>query len=124
MDRKRWWTLNINERVIQAVSSIVPICVPNFYDGGEAEYVEFEIDSSLDWFWDDAAHCVRHDVTLRWYMPLEQNVIEGKFSLLDLLTDAGFYLNSIDDISDDVTQGYEYDLQYWDPLDSWAEALE
>lgn len=108
--------MNINEKLIKAVSTVIPICVPNFSPGSEDEYAEFEVDAEPDWYFDGVPHALRYDITLRWYMPVDVNPAAKKDALRDALSSAEFLLQQVEDLSDNLTQGYEYTLRYWDPV--------
>lgn len=110
--------MNINEKVIAAVKQVIPVCVPNFYDGDKDEYAEFEVDTYPDWYTDDAAQALRYDILLRVYAPRRKNTIALRSKLLQVLSDAGFTLQFVDDTSDDLSQCYEYYLKLWTTADS------
>lgn len=108
--------MTINARLIQAVAPIVPICVPNFYGGDKPEYTEFNISTEPSFFADDKPTLLLHTVYLRWYLPVSENAQAKKSQLEKALCGAGFDIQYIADIGDEISQGYEFRMEYAEVL--------
>ena len=108
--------MTINERIIQTVTPVIPVCVPDFYDPNQAEAAEALCVSGyteeFDFFADNQPLQLRYDIVLQWAMPLKKNALASKENLQKALLDAGFTIVNVVNVSDDVFQAYEFSLQY------------
>ena len=78
--------MSINETIIQAVTPIVPVCVPDVYrpDAGETPaeiYCVFNYTESPDVFGDDEPQAIRDLIQLHLYLPLGQTPLRLKRQL-------------------------------------------
>ena len=108
--------MTINERIIQAVTPVVPVCVPDFYDPNQndaaEEFCVFSYSEEADFFADNRPLILRYEIVLQWAMPLKKNALTSKENLQKALLDAGFTIIDVVNVSDDVFQAYEFSLQY------------
>lgn len=61
----------MEEKIINAVTSIVAVCVSGIYEGDEAEYCEVNMDEVPTAHGDDVPHAIRYLVQLHYYFPTE-----------------------------------------------------
>ena len=108
--------MTINERIIQAVTPVVPACVPDFYNPNQndaaKEFCVFSYSEEPDFFADNRPLQLRYDIVLQWAMSLKKNALASKVNLQKALLDAGFTIIDVVNVSDDVFQAYEFLLQY------------
>lgn len=108
--------MTINERIIQAVNSVVPVCEPDFYDPNQNdaadEFCIFSYSEEPDFFADNKPMLLRYDIVLQWVMPLKKNALIKKARLQKSLLDAGLTIVDAVNVSDDIFQAYEFSLQY------------
>lgn len=111
--------MNVNEVIIQAVTPIVPVCVPDIYrpDAGEkpAEvYCVFNYTESPDVFGDDEPQAIRYLIQLHLYLPLRQTPIRMKRQLRRAMLDAGFIVGDFINASDEEAQHYALECRWMD----------
>ena len=111
--------MNVNEVIIQAVTPIVPVCVPDIYrpDAGEkpAEvYCEFNYTESPDVFGDDEPQAILYLIQLHLYLPLGQTPIRMKRQLRRAMLDAGFIVGDFINASDEEAQHYALECRWMD----------
>lgn len=114
--------MTINERIIQAVTQVVPVCVPGFYapDAGEQAatvYCTFNYTETPDSFGDDAPGAVRYLCQIHLYAPWtpaageSNNTLAMRKALRRALTAAGFTAPSVTDASDEDGQHYVFECE-------------
>lgn len=59
----------VAERLREAVLTVVPVCVPNAYDGAEQVYCTFSIDDYPEMEGDNSPSLMRHTVQLHLHCP-------------------------------------------------------
>lgn len=109
--------MSLNETLIRAVRPIVPVCVPDDYDGEEEEYCVFSATELGDCFGDDGPTAIRFLVSLHYYLPRGRNPIAKKKQLARALSGAGFTWPSITNASDGNGQHYVFECE-------WAEGAD
>ena len=87
--------MSINETIIQAVTPIVPVCVP-------------------DVFGDDEPQAIRYLIQLHLYLPLGQTPIRLKRQLRRAMLDAGLAVGDYTNASDLEGQHYVLECQALD----------
>lgn len=111
--------MTINEVMIQAVTPIVPVCVPDEYApavGEEAAeiYCVFDYTETPDSFGDDRPQAVRYVGMLHLYLPSGENPLKLKRQLREALLDAGFAVGDTTNASDADGQHYAMDFEWAD----------
>lgn len=69
--------MTLGERIEEAVTPIVPICVPKQYGGESMEYCTYNYTETPDQFGDDAPEIVRCSVQVHWLFPWTPGVSEA-----------------------------------------------
>ena len=113
--------MNINERIIQAVTPVVSVCVPGTYtpNVGEesATYCTFNYTEMPDDFGDDAPGAVRYLCQLHLYAPWKtaagesNNMLAVRKALRQNLFGAGFTYPSVEDASDSDYQHFTFEFE-------------
>lgn len=113
--------MTMNEQIIQAVTPVVPTCVPEPYqpDEGEAasEYCTFSYTETPDNFGDDDAGAIRCLIRLNYYAPLigadgkSNNTLATRKALRRAIAAAGFTHPSVEPLTDEVGQRYEFEFE-------------
>ena len=104
--------MSINETIIQAVTPIVPVCVPDAYrpDAGETPaevYCTFNYSEMPEGIGDNAAHLTRALVQVHYYAPLRKSTIKTRHALRDAIAAVdNFTLPSIENATDETGQHY------------------
>lgn len=111
--------MNVNEVIIQAVTPIVPVCVPDLYrpDAGEeaAEvYCVFNYTESPGVFGDDEPQAVNYATQLHLYLPTGRTPIQLKRRLRRAMLDAGFIVGDFTNASDEEAQHYVLECRWMD----------
>lgn len=113
--------MSINERIIAAVTPIVPTCVPGVYVPGvgqeNAVYCTFNYSENPDSFGDDAPEAMRYLCQLHFYAPqrsadgMSNNTLATRKALRRAIFAAGFTYPSAEDASDEEYQHYVLEFQ-------------
>lgn len=111
--------MSINETIIQAVTPIVPVCVPDVYrpDAGETPaevYCTFSYTEKPDLFSDNLPLAIVYQAQLHLYLPLGKNPIALKRGIRGALLAAGCAVSSFDNYTDLDGQHYVLDFEYSD----------
>ena len=106
----------INQRIIEAVLPVVPVCVPDVYDPDPAEtpadkYCIFNYTEMPDDFGDDAPGAMRYLCQLHYYAPLGVNTISTRKELRRALHGAGFTYPSVDNATDGESQHFVFEFE-------------
>lgn len=109
--------MSLNERIISTVTPVVPICVPDFYDGDSPEYCTFHYFERPDEFADDIPSSIRYSVQLHFFTPIGNNPEQRKKDLKKTLFRNGFSYPSITNASDDQYQHYVLECEYVEEVD-------
>ena len=112
--------MSINETIIQAVTPIVPVCVPDVYrpDAGETPaevYCVFNYTETSTLFGDDEPQAILYLVQLHLYLPLGRTPIQIKRQLRRAMLDAGMIVGDFTNASDLEGQHYLLECQALDP---------
>lgn len=116
--------MSINERIIQAVTSVVLVCVPEPYEpnSGEAasEYCTFAYSETPDSFGDDGPEVIRYLIRVIYHAPLRgssgetNNTMAIRKALRQAIFAAGFTYPSVDNLTDEVGQRFVYEFEGFD----------
>lgn len=113
--------MTINERIIQAVTPVVSVCVPDLYDPNQDnaadEFCVFSYTETPDFFADNTLLINRYSISIVWAMPLKRQSMQKKKDLTDALMSAGFDVLGVYNVSDEDFQQYEFELEYTDFLE-------
>lgn len=119
--------MTLNEAIITAVSPIIPVCVPDFYETGAGEsaaqhYCTFNYDEQPAGFGDDRARTTRTLVQVHYFAPRRVATLKTRQRLRDALAAvAAFTTPGIENASD--IEGQHYVLEFeavgkWDADDA------
>ena len=105
-----------DERIVAAVTPIVPICEPDEYtpESGEVvaeEYCTYNVDSIPIVFGDDGTRYTRELVQVHWYLPLGRRPTEKRLELCRALQAAGFTYPSVQNASDRDGQHWVFECE-------------
>lgn len=103
--------MSINSRIVDAVTPIVPVCVPAGYDGAAEIYTTFNINSIPMGFGDGKPRCLRCMVQLHAFFPEGYSSLKTRRSLARAILAAGFTYPTEEDASDDVGQHYVLEFE-------------
>lgn len=103
--------MSINERIITAVTPVVAVCEPNYYEGEEEVYCTFNVTENPVAFGDNAPHAIQYLPQLHYYLPLKQNSLATRRALCRAIRDAGFTYPSVTDASDESGQHYVFEFE-------------
>ena len=109
--------MSINEIIIGAVSPIVPVCVPDLYDGESQEYCTFDYSTIGIHFGDDGPEALRYLVSLHWFLPLGENPMAKRKQLCRALHGAGLTWPEVTPAGDGTCQHYVFECE-------WAEGVD
>lgn len=108
--------MSINPIIKAAVEPLVPVCVPNTYNGDSPEYTTFSSLEIPDGFGDDAPQAIRHLVTLHYVCPPDHNPLETLRGLCCGLYRSGCTYPTTTNVSDDEVQDYILECEYMEGL--------
>lgn len=103
--------MNLDERVREAVTPIVPICLPMDDDSEEPEYIAFSYSERGGAFGDDTADVLLYELSLHWYLPKGVNPNRKKRLLRDALEGIGFTTPEILNASDEDGQHFVFECR-------------
>lgn len=111
--------MSINEALIQAVTPVVPVCVPDLYrpDAGTipAEvYCTFTYTEAPELFGDDDPEAIRYLAQLHLYLPLGRSPLTLKRQLRRALLDIGCTAGDFLNLTDLEGQHYVLEFEYLD----------
>lgn len=110
--------MTMNERIIQAVKPVVPVCVPDLYDPNQNEAAEefcvFSYDAEWTFYADNSPMYTEYSGSLNWALPLKKASLVKKANLQRTLERAGFDLQGIYNTSTEEFQMYEFQWSYTD----------
>lgn len=109
--------MSMNEKLIQAIKPIVPVCEPDGYDGEADEYCVFSATELGACFGDDRPTAICFLVSLHYYLPRGCNPIAKKKQIAQALSGADFTWPSITNASDEAGQHYVFECE-------WAEGAD
>lgn len=105
---------NINERIKEAVTPIVPECAADFYEGDAAEYCTFNYEEIPEGHGDNQPHAIRYLIQLHYYLPLrpvKKSPMRTKRELARAILAAGFTYPEITNASDGKDQHYVFEFE-------------
>lgn len=98
--------MTINERIREAVLPIVPVCVPDLYDGEAQEYCTFNYTEIPDGHGDNRPHAIRYLVQLHYFLPPGETPLQKKRELCRALLEADMTYPTVENASDELSQHY------------------
>lgn len=104
--------MTVAERIMAAVTPVVPECEPDVYYGDAAEYCTFNADETHTLYADDKPQVIVHLVQVHWFLPLGVNPETKKRQIARSLTDLGFSSPDITNASDKDGQHYVFECEY------------
>lgn len=112
----------INERIINAVASVVPVCVPDEFKstvGGEvSEYCTFNYTEVPESFGDGEPGAIRYLCYIHYYVPLRsgmnENTLAKRKALRRALFSAGFTYPEVTNASDGEDQHFVFECEAFD----------
>lgn len=94
----------MEEKIINAVTPIVEVCVSTLYDGDAAEYCEISAEEVPTAHGDDVPHAIRYLVQLHYYFPaVGHNPNARKKALRRALGELGGTYPTVTNASDEVS---------------------
>lgn len=90
---------------------IVPVVVPDSYEGEESEYIEYSMTDIPVFFGDNEPEFIRHLITIKWYAPNGGNPNQKKKQICRAIRDAGMVYPKITDLSDDVGRCFAFETE-------------
>ena len=102
--------MTVNQQIIDTVTPVVPICVPDLYDGESEEYCTFQYSELPAAFGDDTAQAVRCLVMLHYFAPRKKNTIATRLALRRALV-AVFTAPGVENASDELCQHYVLEFE-------------
>lgn len=109
--------MSLNEIIIGAVSPIVPVCVPDEYDGDSSEYCTFDYSTAATLFGDDRPDVLLYMLSLHWFLPNGVNPLKKKKQICSALHQAGLSWPEVMNASDEDCQHYVFECE-------WSEGVE
>ena len=106
--------MTINEAIIAAVETVVPVCVPGVYRGKEKEYCTFNYSEHPDMAADDWPLAMKYLVQVHYCCPAEKNPLAVKRAICRALAGAGFTYPSVVDASDEDGQHFVLECEWTD----------
>lgn len=99
-------SVTINERIRAAVEPIVPVCVPDLYDGEAQEYCTFQYSQIPMAHGDNAPHAIRYLVQLHYFLPTGESPMRKRRELCRALLAADMTYPTVENASDETGQHY------------------
>lgn len=104
--------MTVEEKILAAVTPLVPECEENLYGGDAEEYCTYNFNEIPDGFGDNRAHAVRYLCQVHWFLPLRRRPQPKKKQLRQALAAVrGFTTPEIVNASDEIGQHYVYEFQ-------------
>ena len=92
--------MSIEERLIAAVTPVVPVCVHGVYTGTEEVYCTFNLSQTPDSFGDDEPEVLRCSGMLHLYVPATGDPRTLRRQLRRALQAAELWVTAVEDASD------------------------
>jgi hypothetical protein len=114
--------MTVNEKIIAALSPVVPVVVPGVYrpikGAGAKEYIDFSYTSSPADFADDTPDAEVYQVIVRYTCPPRQDSLATRRRIKRAIAgiEGGVWPSEID-ISDEDAQGYAYEFELACPIE-------
>lgn len=106
--------MTINERIKAAVEPIVPVCVPDFYDGAGEEYCVFNYTEIPDGHGDNGPSVIRYLIQVHYYLPVGQSPMKKKRQLCRALLAEDFTYPTVENATDEASQHYVLECEAMD----------
>lgn len=112
--------MTINERIISAVTPVVSVCVPDFYDpdadGAEDEFCVFSYAEVPDFYCDNHPLLMRYEISVTLVLPIKRPSLAKKNALSQAFAAAGFEVQDVSNTSTTEFQMYEFTLEFTEVL--------
>lgn len=110
-------TPTLNARIIELVTPIVAVCVPDLYNGDLDEYCTFNFDELPEAFGDDQPNFKRCLVQVHYFAPLKKNVYSVRKQLFAAICgEELFGAPSVTNASDEECQHYVFEFDALDEV--------
>ena len=109
--------MTINERIREAVLPVVPVCVPDLYDGTAREYCTFNYSELPAIHGDDRPQAIRYLVQLHYFLPVSRSPLKKKRDLCCALLQADFTYPTVENASDGDYQHYVIECEALERLE-------
>lgn len=106
--------MSINSIIKSAIEPIVPVCVPDLYEGAATEYCAFNYSELPDAFGDNKPSAIRYLVQVHYFCQRGANPISTKMRLKNALLNADFTYPSVTNASDKDGQHWVFECEYVD----------
>lgn len=106
--------MTVNERLIAALSPIVPVVAPDVYSGDEPEYITFSYSELPVFFGDDLPEFTRYLITIDWFLPPGVNPRARKRQIRTALLEAGFDAPEVVPDNTAERQHYVFETEWLD----------
>ena len=106
--------MSINSTIINAITPIVPVCVPDMYTGTATEYCTFNYSEIPDNWGDNAPHAIKYLVQLHWFLQSGVNPSVKKKRIKNALLAADFTYPSVVNATDNDGQHFIFETEYCD----------
>lgn len=100
--------MNIDTTIRNAITPIVPVCVPNVYTGAEVEYCVFNYSEFPAAFADNSPQVIGYSVQVHLFMPLKTNPYAKKAAICAALFAADFTYPQVINATDEDGQHYVF----------------
>lgn len=90
---------------------IVPVVVPDTYEGDANEYVEYNMIDIPVFIGDNEPEFIRHMITIKWYSPKNGNPNLKKKLICRAIRDAGMTYPTVVDLSDEVGRCFAFETE-------------
>lgn len=104
--------MDINEAILETVTPIVAVCVPDLYTGTEQEYCTFDYIEAPVHFGDDCPEYTLYSVQLHWCLPLGCDPRAKKAQLKRAIADGDFTYPSVTNASDEDGLHFVFEFEY------------
>ena len=93
--------MSLGDRIVAAVTPIVPVCMANVYTGDAEEYCEYNATEIPDAYGGNRPWAIRYLVQLHWYFPLRSDPRAVKRQIRQaVMAQTGFTCPTVTDASD------------------------
>ena len=111
--------MNISERILSALSSIVSEIEPDIYTGTAREYITFNFSEIPDLHAESRPGVIRYLIQIHWYLPWKKsgesvNPHAKKKQMKNAIAGAGFTYPTTTNASDGDGQHYVFECEGFD----------
>lgn len=106
--------MNIDQRIKEALTPIIPEVQPDIYTGDAVEYIVWNYNLGPVLFADSTPDAARYFVQVHMYLPSGVNPIQKRIDICRAMHTAGFTYPSVTNASDKSGQHYVFECEYTD----------